>query len=310
MHDRSFFYIKQTMEIKYYNRYTKREEIEKIYGGSYVKWLYQSKLGRLFSFLLSFSWPSKIYGVLQNYPFSGYRKVRFFIKKFSINIDEYLPENKEGVPYKSFNSFFIRRFKPNVRPFIQDPKIMPAFCEARYFAYKALEHAQTIPVKGKYLTPNALAGRFYQEGDFENGPMLLARLCPVDYHRFHFPDNGECNKHARITGRYHSVNPLALAVKPDIFCTNERQVSVLHCENFGKLLYVEVGAICVGKIVQTHKKKSFIRGDEKGYFLFGGSTVILFGEKGRWSPDSDLLQNTAGSVETYVKLGDRIASLL
>ena len=298
------------MKIKYYNRYTSREEIEKIYGGRYVRWLYQNKLGRPFGFLLSFSWPNKIYGILQNYPFSGYGKVRFFIEKFSIKIDEYLPESEErDIPYRSFNNFFIRRFKPGIRPFTQVLKQMPAFCEARYFGHQALDESNSIPVKGKYLTARSLTGDAWKEGNFEGGPALLARLCPVDYHRFHFPDNGECKKHFRISGKYHSVNPLALAVKPDIFCTNERQISLLHSENFGKLLYVEVGAICVGKIVQTHTKKGFMRGDEKGYFLFGGSTVILFGEKGCWIPDRDILENTAKGMETFVKLGDRIASL-
>lgn len=298
------------MDIRYHNRYTKREEIEKVYGGRYVRWLYQNKLGRLFGFILSFSWPSKIYGVLQNYPFSGYRKVQSFIQKFSIKIDEFLPEDEQKeIPYSSFNSFFIRRFKSSMRPFIQYPKLMPAFCEARYFGQQALDNTKTIPVKGKYLAAHSLAGDAWKEGEFENGPILLARLCPVDYHRFHFPDNGEYIKHFRIPGRYHSVNPLALTVKPDIFCTNERQISLLHSENFGKLLYVEVGAICVGKIVQTHKEKKFTRGDEKGYFLFGGSTVILFGEKNRWAPDRDILENTAKGLETFVKLGDRIASL-
>ena len=297
------------MEIKYYNRYTKKEEVEKIYGGRYVKWLYESKAGWLFRFFLSFSWPSKIYGMLQNSSFSGRRKVRPFIKKFSIKIDEYVLENKKGkIPYSSFNSFFIRRFKPGVRPFTQELRHMPAFCEARYFGQKALDETISIPVKGKYLTASALTGNAWKQGDFVNGPALLARLCPVDYHRFHFPDNGEYKKQYRISGKYHSVNPLALAVKPDIFCTNERQVSILHSENFGKLLYVEVGAICVGKIVQTHEEEKFRRGDEKGYFLFGGSTVILFGEAGRWIPDRDILENTKNGLETFIKLGDQVAS--
>ncbi|MCY4523241.1 MAG: phosphatidylserine decarboxylase [Halobacteriovoraceae bacterium] len=299
------------MDIKFYNRYTKKEELEKVYGGSYVNWLYRSGLGKFFSGLLCFSWPSKIYGLLQNTSLSGKKKVRLFIKKFSIKIDEFLPENESMEnPYSSFNNFFIRRFRPDARPFKSAADSLPAFCEARYFGWQALEESQTIPVKKKYLTAKALTKDAWKEGDFKNGPVLLARLCPVDYHRFHFPDNGRIIRHFRIPGKLHSVNPLALAAKPDIFRTNERRVSVLQSENFGKLLYVEVGAVCVGKIVQTYKKESFMRGDEKGYFLFGGSTVILFGEKGYWAPDEDIVNNTKRGLETFIKLGDQVGRLL
>jgi phosphatidylserine decarboxylase len=142
--------------------------------------------------------------------------------------------------------------------------------------------------------------------------LLLARLCPVDYHRFHFPDNGQVVEDYRIHGLFHSVNPLALKVKPDIFIQNERHVTILDTENFGKLAYIEVGAICVGKIIQStklHPSKTFSRGDEKGYFLFGGSTVIVLGEKGKWKPSVDIVDNTHQGIETYLHLGTSVAVL-
>ena len=112
-----------------------------------------------------------------------------------------------------------------------------------------------------------------------------------------------------MPGRFHSVNPLALEFRGDIFATNERQVSLLETKNFGKLAYVEVGAVCVGLIVQTHPTEgSFKRGEEKGYFLFGASTVIVLGEKGKWKPSSDILEQTALGRETLVRLGSEVAS--
>ena len=134
--------------------------------------------------------------------------------------------------------------------------------------------------------------------------MMIARLCPVDYHRFHFPDSGSMVERYTLSGKFHSVNPVALKAQPTIFLENERCVSILKTDNFGYLAYVEVGALCVGKIVQsTNEMVRFERGQEKGYFLFGGSTVIVLGEKGKWLPDSDILENTRKGHETFIKLG-------
>lgn len=138
--------------------------------------------------------------------------------------------------------------------------------------------------------------------------MLLARLCPVDYHRFHFPDGGRVRESYHVSGRLHSVNPAALKYRGDIFATNERQVSLFESLHFGRLALIEVGALCVGKIVQTYEGSEAVRrGQEKGYFLFGGSTVIVLGEKGAWSPDADILEKTEQGLETWVKLGEGLA---
>ena len=101
---------------------------------------------------------------------------------------------------------------------------------------------------------------------------------------------------------------MALKFKNQIFIKNERQVTILQTENFGRIAYIEVGAICVGKIVQSHSwKKPFMRGQEKGYFLFGGSTVVILGEKGAWKPSQDILTNTNKGIETYLQLGQEVA---
>ncbi len=132
----------------------------------------------------------------------------------------------------------------------------------------------------------------------------------MDYHRFHYPDGGYTLDAFPVHGKLHSVNPIALKKRGSIFLENERRVSILETKSFGKLAYIEVGATMVGKIVQTHTGKSFQRGAEKGYFLFGGSTVIVIGEAGKWIPDQDLLENTSNNLETYIKLGSPIAKVL
>lgn len=292
------------MEIKYFNRQTKEIETEKVYGDTGVKWLYESLGGKLLSPILALAPFSILYGSFQNLS-SSKNKIPNFIKNFNINMDDYLPEEgrKASDPYSTFNNFFIRKFKEGKRKFVQEKEIMPAFCEARYFGFDSITDDKKIPVKGNFLNAKELLGNEKWTDTFHDGPLLLARLCPVDYHRFHYPDNGEVLDYYKVGGAYHSVNPIALKVKNDIFSTNIREVTILETENFGKLAYVEVGAICVGRIVQSGDLKKFKRADEKGYFLFGGSTVIVIGEKGKWTPSLDIVENTKNAMETYLHIG-------
>lgn len=296
------------MEIQFFNKMTGKMDRELVYGDKMVEWLYKSSSGKLFSEILVKSWISKAYGSLQDLPFSRNKIVKF-VNDFNINLDDFLPEDGRGAadPYSSFNQFFIRRFKPGKRLFPASPFDFGAPAEARYYGYDSIRDDELVPVKGKFLnSPLLLANEKWQDV-FKDGPCLLARLCPVDYHRYHYPDNGRVLDHYPVHGKLHSVNPLALREKADIFATNERVVTILETENFGKLAYVEVGAIMVGKIVQSGSLENFKRGDEKGYFLFGGSTVIVLGEKGRWSPSGDIVENTKKKLETYVHLGTAIA---
>ncbi len=292
------------MDIKFYNRETKKIEIEKVYGDKAVKWLYGSNLGKFLSPLITSSALSHFYGLLQSSSFSK-NKVNSFIENFHINMDDYVEEN-----FTSFNDFFIRKFKDGKRNFPTVSNLMGAPCEARYFAYKKIEPDLKIPVKGKYLSPENLIRSEKWNNFFSKGPLLLARLCPVDYHRFHYPDEGTTLDYYPIHGKLHSVNPIALKKHGQIFIENERRISILETQNFGKLAYIEVGATMVGKIVQSHSAKSFNKGAEKGYFLFGGSTVIVIGEEGKWLPDQDILENTANNLETYIKLGTPLAKQL
>lgn len=299
------------MEIKYFNREKEAVETEKVYGSEAVKWMYDSTSGKILTQLLVKRPISQLYGAIQSSGFTK-KKVKPFIHDFHINMEEFLPEEgrNEQSPYSCFNQFFIRRFKEGKRPFVSAEKL-PAFSEARYFGYESLTDDETVPVKGKYLTGGALLANEKWAPIFEEGPCLLARLCPVDYHRFHFPDNGKILDFYPVDGDLHSVNPLALKNVPEIFSINERAVTILETENFGMLAYVEVGAICVGKIVQSREMKgSFKRGEEKGYFLFGGSTVIVLGEKGKWKPDDLILEKTKQGMEVYQKLGTQLGTKL
>jgi phosphatidylserine decarboxylase len=294
------------MEVKYFSRVTGKIENEKVYGANAVKWLYENPFAKAISPLICKAPLSKLYGEIQNTSWSK-SKINPFIKDFDIPMNDFLP--KDG-KFQNFNEFFIRKFRPGKRTFVENPKEMGAFAEARYFGYESMTADKKIPVKGSFLSSESLLENSEFANIFKNGPLLLARLCPVDYHRFHFPDNGSVITDYRINGLFHSVNPLALKKNPEIFIQNERHVTILNTENFGKLAYIEVGAICVGKIIQTNTLfpgMTFNKGDEKGYFLFGGSTVIVLGENGKWKPSSDILENTNKGIETYLQLGTSAA---
>ena len=281
---------------------------EQVYGGFWVKAMYGTIVGRMLSKAIAAPPFSRFFGWLQDRPRSK-RKVKPFIEKFDINMADFLPEEGRSNedPYSTFNQFFTRRVTESARVFAQNEQF-PAPCDARYFAYESLDDSVSIPVKGSFFKASALLKNEEWAPIFESGPGFIARLCPVDYHRFHFPDTGRVLDSWRVAGVLHSVNPWALAFRDDIFMINEREVTILDTEEFGKLAYIEVGATCVGKIKQTHTAETFERGDEKGMFLFGGSTVIVIGERGRWNINERILDYTRNGVETYLKMGQALGT--
>jgi len=293
----------RTPSIRIWNRAERRVETEQVYGDAWVRLLYGTRAGRWTAHhLLAGKLLSRLVGSLQSTTASA-RRIPSFVERFDIPTEEF--ETKD---WRSFNDFFARRFSPGAREFCSRPDRMPAFSEARYVAFERVGPELEFPVKGQHLTSQVILAGTVDAAMFEDGPLLIARLAPVDYHRFHFPDDGEIIEEHRISGRLHSVNPFALRTRSDILATNERHASILSTLNFGRLAMVEIGAMNVGRIVQTHPaKQPFRRGDEKGYFMFGASTILLFGETGRWLPSADLLEQTALGRETLVRLGDEVA---
>lgn len=288
--------------IRYWDRRRGELADETVYGGGALRWLYGSRLGRLLAHgVLARPWVSRIAGKWYSHPRSR-RGIARFVERFGIDLEEYEPED-----WGSFNEFFVRQFRSGARRFTGAPDEFPAFAEGRYLAWERVDSELEVPVKGAFLAARALLGRENDARPFEGGALVIARLCPVDYHRFHYPDSGRTLETWEIGRRLHSVNPWALLARGDILATNQRRVSLLETEHFGRLAYVEVGAMNVGRIVQTHdEKQPFARGDEKGYFLFGGSTVLVLAEPGRLTFDADLLERTQRGVETLCRLGERV----
>jgi phosphatidylserine decarboxylase len=232
------------------------------------------------------------------------RAIEPFIAKHKIDMSEF-----KSVKYRSFAEFFGREFRPGARKFPATPGEMGAFSEARYFAWTKLEPGQEFPVKGYSLSPARILGSEKRADPYISGPVLLARLAPVDYHHNHYPDHGSTVESASIAGPLWTVNWHALQHQQDILFRNHRNINILQTRHFGQLAFIEVGAMSVGRIKQVHPLDvPFSRGNEKSVFKFGGSAVVVFGQPGRWQPATDLIENTVKGRETLVRLGDVIAS--
>jgi len=292
--------------IKVFNRISKKYDIEKVAGDKYLTWCYESPLGKslteLFVKKKAFSY---FYGKFCDSPFSK-RKISPFIKEFNINMNECVNSKDD---FTSFNDFFVRELKPSARPINNDRKNLISPGDGRLFAYENININNLIQVKDINYNLSELIANKDLAKKYDGGTCLILRLCPVDYHRFHFVDNGLISETTKVKGNYYSVNPIALERIPKLYCQNKREYSIQTSENFGDILYIEVGATCVGSIIQSYKANTFVKkGDEKGYFKFGGSTTILFFEKDKIKIDEDIINQTLMGYETKVLMGEVIGS--
>jgi phosphatidylserine decarboxylase len=290
--------------IKYYNRKNKDYETEKVAGENYLKWTYSSPIGlTLLELIVKKKFFSYLYGKHCDSTWSK-RKIENFTK--TLDIDMSISE-KRIEDFASFNDFFIRKLKPNARIINKDKNILISPADGRLTAFTDINIDKLVQIKGLTYSLRELIGDNNLAEKYQGGICLIFRLCPVDYHRFHFVDSGTCSKTSKIKGLYYSVNPIALEKKEKLFCENKREWSLLHSDNFKDILQIEVGATCVGTIIQTYTPEKYVKkGEEKGYFKFGGSTTILFLEKDTVSIDSDILTQSSLGYETRVIMGESI----
>lgn len=234
------------------------------------------------------------------------KKIPSFIDNFSIDMSEYM-KNKSD--FTSFNDFFIREVTPTARPIDTAKNHLISPGDGRLLAYTNIDINKVIQVKHINYSLAELIGDDEIAKEYEGGTCLVLRLCPTDYHRFHFVDSGVPKENHFIKGNYYSVNPTALERIPKLYCQNKREWSIFKSDNFGDIINVEVGATCVGSIVQTYTPdKAVKKGAEKGYFKFGGSTTILFLKPNTVEIDEDILIQSSLGFETKVVLGEKIGT--
>ena len=290
--------------IKVYNRETNSYEIEKVAGDKYIKWCYESPIGKgITELLIKKKFVSKVYGKYCDTKLSR-KKIGPFIKDFDIDMNIAI-KNEEN--FSSFNDFFIRQLTKEARPIDMNPECLVSPGDGRIFAYENISMDKLIQVKGITYSLSELLQDNKVASEYDGGVCVVLRLCPTDYHRFHFIDNGIPTDNHFIDGNYYSVNPTALERIPKLYCQNKREWSIFKSENFGDIIHVEVGATCVGTIIQSYEpNKKVTKGDEKGYFKFGGSTTILFFKKDTVEIDEDILAQTDFGFECKVKFGETI----
>jgi phosphatidylserine decarboxylase len=288
--------------IEYVDRASGNRVTESVMGDGALRFAYETLLGRtLWPILFGSKAVSAIMGI-----YYDSQRSRNAIEQLAA-IPGCMAEEAEKPlnEYVSFNDFFTRRLKPGSRP-VGDGFTSPA--DGRLMLYLGADAKAPFPLKGAKRSLRDIVG-LDNALDFEDGKYDIAvvRLAPVDYHRFHFPCDCETPEPTLvIPGEYHSVNPIALLKRPDVYIDNERQV--VACDaSFGRFWMIDVGAFGVGTIVQTWRGRKHQKGEERGYFKFGGSTVVVVARAGALTFDSDIVANSAEGVETRVRCGERIA---
>jgi len=278
---------------------------EKVLGDALLRFAYQSSCGKVLHFgLFAFSLCSRLLGVYANSSLSR-RRIPGTIEELGIDLSEV--EIPEG-GFANFNDFFTRKLKPGARSLPEQAGLLLSPADCRMLVYPELSGGTCIPVKGASFTVAELLGTKDKAlaDNFDGGAICVCRLCPADYHRFHFPADGEMLKTWRQKGKYHSVHPIALRQKLRVFSENLRQISLLQLDDFGLASFIEVGAFAVASIQQTFKGDNFKRGQEKGLFAFGGSTIIMIFQAGKVKFSDDLVEKSRENIECLVKMGEEI----
>ncbi len=222
-----------------------------------------------------------------------------FIRRNGIDMSQYISED-----FRSYNAFFTRRIKPEKRPVDTDPRHLISPCDSKLSVYR-INSRSVFRIKDSYYRVSDLLRNDFLARRFEGGWCMIFRLEVDDYHRYCYIDDGTKTGNTFIPGELHTVNPIALE-KYNIYKRNCREYTVLHTCNFGDVVQIEVGAMLVGRICNRHAEANISRGQEKGRFEFGGSTIVLLFEKDKAVPDADILRNSREDFETVVKYGEKI----
>lgn len=290
------------LPIEYFNRYSGTLCTERIYGDRWLRWIYGNPLGRM-GLWAFFRRPlfSRWYGWRMSSA-SSRSRIEPFLHAFNVDPDEFLDAVSS---YDSFNDFFMRRLKPEARPIKpnENETIFPA--DGRHLGFSDVSALNSIYAKGQSFELPRLFGSTKKAAPYENGSVVISRLCPVDYHRFHFPVAGKATAPILINGWLQSVNPIALRRNLAILWENKRYWSFVESEVFGRVACLEIGATCVGSVRYQQTSPCVVgKGDEKGCFAFGGSMTMTFFEKGAVRLASDLLNHSAAGREIYARMGD------
>lgn len=290
--------------LKYFDRYTKKIVIEPVYASSFLFWSYNTRIGLFLTRnIFSQKVVSKFYGWFNKTKWSR-KKIKPFVNIMNVNTNELINNLSD---FNSFNDFFIRKIDLRKRPVNQNPEVCVTPADGRIFVYPSIEANSEF-----YIKRNKFNLREFLRDDklvnlYSGGSMLITRLYLTDYHHFHFPTKGYVSEPKAIKGKYYTSTSYSLESIIPFYSENFRMRTKLESKNFGQILMVEVGAFTVGSIIQDfHHNEQVNKGEHKGFFEIGGSTIVLLFERGKIEFDSDLIENSNKGIETFVKMGDSI----
>lgn len=285
----------------YFDRERGTLENESVYAGGFLRWLYNSRPGGLAErALVATPWPSRVWGALHATRWSR-RRIPGFVRRLGIDLSD---SAKPLAEFATFNEFFTRGLRAGARPVCEEPGVLVAPVDGKVLAYPRVDPGVPFRIKRSWFDLTALLGDRALAAIFAGGSMLVCRLGLADWHHFHFPDSGTPGPAVAIRGRYHAGGPYSERGLVPFYAENHRMLVRFESDHFGEIAMIEVGALTVGSIRQCFQPGVRVRkGQAKGYFELGGSTVVLLFRPGAILLDADLCALTAREIECYVRMG-------
>ena len=239
-----------------------------------------------------------VVGAYMDTPLST-RRIEHFIRANRLDMSDYKKQD-----YRCFNDFFTRQVKGGARPVNMDPDTLISPCDGYMSAYRISADSE-FAIKRSWYNVDDLVGGAQIAADYMNGICLVLRLGVENYHRYCYIDDGFKSRNRHIKGRYHPVQPIVVRKRP-VFMQNTREYCVLYTENFGPVVQIEVGACLVGKIENYREAGVTRRGEEKGLFRFGGSTIVLLFKDGVLDLPQEVFDDTLRGIDRPVRFGSAI----
>ena len=299
--------MKAPLSITYFDRRSGDFLEEPIYASSFLNWSYNTRSGRWATDLLFRQQvASRLYGWLHGQSWSK-RKIKPFAAALGVRLDECLRSVDD---FASFNDFFTREIDLSKRPIDSDERVCIAPADGKLLAFPKVDGGRTFQIKRSPFTLPHLLGNETLAKIFAGGSLVILRLHLSDYHHFHFPDSGIPGNPCAISGKLYAVSPYSRHKPVPFYTENYRMLTLFASDHFGLVALLEIGAFTVGSIQQRYRPTARVaKGDKKGFFELGGSTIVLLFEPGAIQLDHDLCDKTEEGFETHVRLGESIGHM-
>lgn len=287
--------------------------IEKVSGGAFLTFLYSNFFGKQLNKILFLNRKSILIKMLDYFAKSKYsiNQVKKFLKVYDIDLSEFegdIDPNNLQESFNSFNDFFLRKLKNGSRTIDNREDVVISPADSKLYVIDNVNKDFNFFIKRKKFSLESFLKSEEEAKDYEEGTLMIFRLAPNDYHRFHAPYNGNITGIREInTNVLQSVNPIAIKSNSEILSENERKVVTVQTEYFDECKIVVVGAMMVGRIKLGFKEGDQIeKGKEIGFFEYGGSTVVLLFKKNMISAKTSFLKNSLSGLESEMKVGEQV----